>query len=80
MDDRQTEEGRTHTKHKEQEPRPMDRCCAYGGIAQKSFHKRLSTEGNIYLVKDRKEQTEANCAMIHHRPTCDTVQYNLIQR
>lgn len=54
--------------------------CAYGSIAQKSFHKRQSTEGNVYLVKDRKEQTEANCAKIHHRPTYDIAQCNLIQR
>lgn len=56
----------------------MDRC-VYGSIAQRSFHKRLSTEGNVYLVKDRKEQAEANCAMIHHRPTYDIAQCDLIQ-
>lgn len=69
----------THTYTESQEPRVMDRC-AYGSIAQRSFHKRLCTEGNVYLVKDRKEQTEANCAMIHHRPTYDIAQRNLIQR
>lgn len=57
----------------------MDRC-VYGSIAQRGFHKRLSTEGNVFLVKDRKEQTEANCAMIHHRHNYDISQCNLIQR
>lgn len=67
----------THT-HKEEEPRLTDRCCAYGSIAQRSFHKRLSTEGNVYLVKDRKETSKADSAMIHHRLTYDNAQSNLI--
>lgn len=39
----------------------------------------MSTEGNIYLVKDGKEGRPAG-AMIHHRPACETPQVDLIWR
>lgn len=33
----------------------MDRCWAYGRIAQRSFRKQPSTAGNIYLVEEQRE-------------------------
>lgn len=47
---------------------------------ERSFHKQTGTKRNIYFVKDRKEKLEANSTVIHHRPTCDHEERNLIQK
>lgn len=66
----------THT----QQLKLTDRCCVHGRIVERSFHKQEGTKGNIYFVKDRKEKLEANCTVIHHRPTCDREERSLIQK
>lgn len=40
----------------------------------------MSEHRGKHLLSQRQERTEANCAMIHHRPTYDIAQVNLFQR
>lgn len=40
----------------------------------------MSEHRGKHLLSQRRERTEASCAMRHHRPTYETPQVDLIQR
>lgn len=40
----------------------------------------MSEHRGKHLLSQRRERTEASCAMIHHRPPYETPQVDLIQR